>query len=87
MENRTGNRSRLRERRLRHRMIEVTKINGTKILVNTSLIETVEETPDTVITLTDGKKIIVKESRHEVKALVRSARQEYFKEILNVGTS
>lgn len=68
-------------------MIEVTKINGTKILVNTSLIETVEETPDTVITLTDGKKIIVKESRHEVKALVRSARQEYFKEILNVGTS
>lgn len=68
-------------------MIEVTKINGTKILVNTSLIETVEETPDTVITLTDGKKIIVKESRHEVKALVRSARQEYFKEILNMGTS
>lgn len=37
-------------------MIEVTKINGSKILVNTNLIETVEETPDTVITLTDGKK-------------------------------
>lgn len=37
-------------------MIEVTKINGTKLLINTSLIETVEETPDTVITLTDGKK-------------------------------
>ena len=44
-------------------MIEVTKINGVKILVNTSLIETVEETPDTVITLTDGKKIIIKESK------------------------
>lgn len=68
-------------------MIEVTKINGTKLLVNTSLIETVEETPDTVITLTDGKKIIVKESRHEIKNLVRSARHEYFKEILNVETS
>lgn len=68
-------------------MIEVTKINGTKILVNTSLIETVEETPDTVITLTDGKKIIVKESRYEVKDLVKSARREYFKEILNVETS
>lgn len=65
-------------------MVEVTKINGTKILVNTSLIETVEETPDTVITLTDGKKIIVKESRHEVKSLVKLARQEYFKGILNV---
>ncbi|RAZ94594.1 flagellar protein FlbD, partial [Klebsiella oxytoca] len=64
-------------------MIEVTKINGTKLLVNTSLIETVEETPDTVITLTDGKKIIVKESRYEVRNLVRSTRQEYFKGILN----
>ncbi len=60
-------------------MIEVTKINGTKLLVNTSLIETVEETPDTVITLTDGKKVIIKESRHEVKNLVKLTRQEYFK--------
>lgn len=67
-------------------MIEVTKINGTKLLVNTSLIETVEETPDTVITLTDGKKIIVKESRYEVRNLVRSTRQEYFKGILNAET-
>ena len=66
-------------------MIEVTKINGTKILINTNLIETVEETPDTVMTLTDGKKVIIKESRHEVKNLVRLTRQEYFKEILNVG--
>lgn len=59
-------------------MIELTKINGVKILLNSSLIETVEETPDTVITLTDGKKVIVKESRHEVKNLVKLTRQEYF---------
>lgn len=65
-------------------MIEVTKINGSKILVNTNLIEIVEETPDTVITLTDGKKIIIKESRHEIKDLVKTARQEYFKKILNL---
>ena len=65
-------------------MIEVTKINGSKILVNTNLIETVEETPDTVSTLTDGKKIIIKESSHEVKNLVKLTRQEYFKNILNV---
>ena len=65
-------------------MIEVTKINGSKLLVNTNLIETVEETPDTVITLTDGKKIIIKESRHEVKNLVKLTRQENFKNILNV---
>lgn len=37
-------------------MIEVTKINGSKLLINTNLIESVEETPDTMITLTSGKK-------------------------------
>lgn len=59
-------------------MIEITKLNGQSMLVNTSLIETVEETPDTVITLTSGKKIIVKESRMQVKSLVRDARRAYF---------
>ena len=38
-------------------MIEVTKINVVKVLVNPDLIERVEETPDTVLTLTTGKKI------------------------------
>ena len=57
-------------------MIEVTKINGAKILVNPSLFEVIEETPDTVITLTTGKKIIVKESRQEIKNLVKSYRKE-----------
>ena len=61
-------------------MIEVTKINGVKILVNPQLFETVEETPDTVITLTTGKKIIVKESRQEIKNLVKSYRKEIFAE-------
>ena len=65
-------------------MIEVTKINGSKILVNTNLIETVEETPDTVVTLTDGKKIIIKESRHEIKNLVKLTRQAYFENILKM---
>lgn len=57
-------------------MIEVTKLNGTKILVNPHLFEVVEETPDTVITLTTGKKIIVKESRQTVKNLVKSYKRE-----------
>ena len=59
-------------------MIEVTKINGEKILVNPSLFEVIEETPDTVITLTTGKKIIVKESRQEIKNLVKSYRKDIF---------
>ena len=59
-------------------MIEVTKINGKKILVNPDLLEIVEETPDTVVTLTTGKKIIVKESRQEIKNLVKSYRRDIF---------
>ena len=59
-------------------MIEVTKIKGVKVLVNPDLIELVEETPDTVLTLTTGKKIIVKESRQEIKNLVILYRKDIF---------
>lgn len=63
-------------------MIEVTKLNEKKILINPELIETVEETPDTVITFTNGKKIIVKESRQELKKLVISYKKDLF---VNLG--
>ena len=59
-------------------MIELTRLNGAKILVNDQLIEVVEETPDTVISLVTGKKIIVKESRQDVKNLVKSYRKDIF---------
>ncbi len=57
-------------------MIDVTRLNGKALTINAELIETVEETPDTVITLTTGKKIIVKESRQNVKNLVILYRRE-----------
>ena len=53
-------------------MFELTKLNGSKILVNPMAIELVEETPDTVIIFSSGRKIIVKESRQEIKNLVKS---------------
>jgi len=59
-------------------VIEVTKLNGSKITVNAELIERVEESPDTVITLTTGNKIIVKESRQEIKILVILYKKEIF---------
>lgn len=59
-------------------MIEVTRLNGKGLTINSDLIEMIEETPDTVITLTTGKKIIVKESRQEVKNLVKLYRKEIF---------
>ncbi len=58
-------------------MIEVTKLNDTKLLINAELIETVEETPDTVISFVTGKKIIVKESRQEVKNLVILYKRDF----------
>ncbi|MEG1457732.1 MAG: flagellar FlbD family protein [Acetivibrio sp.] len=59
-------------------MIEVTKTNGTKVTLNAELIEVVEETPDTVITLTSGKKFLVKESRQDIKSLVVLYKKEIF---------
>lgn len=57
-------------------MIDVTRMNGSLLTINNHLIEMVEETPDAVITLTTGKKIIVKESRQEVKNLVKLYEKE-----------
>lgn len=59
-------------------MIEVTKLNGTKFLINSDYILIVEETPDTVLTIMDGKKYIVKESRAEIQNLITATKQAYF---------
>ncbi|MBP1753745.1 MAG: hypothetical protein H6Q59_143 [Firmicutes bacterium] len=59
-------------------MIEVTRLNDTKLIINADMIEKVEESPDTVITLTSGNKIIVKESRQEIKNLVILYKKEIF---------
>lgn len=40
-------------------MIKVTRLNGKVFYINNDLIEFIEETPDTVITTTTGKKIVV----------------------------
>lgn len=59
-------------------MIELTKLNGDRLIINDEFIEMIEETPDTMITMSTGRKIIVKESRQEVKNLVKSYRKEIF---------
>ena len=47
-------------------MIKVTKLNGNELVVNADLIEFVESTPDTLISLTTGRKIMVLEPLDEV---------------------
>lgn len=58
-------------------MISLTRLNGKPIFVNALLIETIEETPDTIVSLTTGKKITVLENGAVVVSLV----QAYLKEI------
>jgi flagellar protein FlbD len=47
-------------------MIEVKKLSDQIIILNSDLIETIEATPDTMISLTTGRKIVVKDSVDEV---------------------
>ena len=56
-------------------MIQLTRINGVEVVVNADLIEFVETTPDTLVTLFTGKKIPVRESADEVVARVVSYRR------------
>jgi flagellar protein FlbD len=47
-------------------MIRLTRLNGKEFVVNAELIQFVEEAPDTVITLVNHEKIVVKEKADEV---------------------
>lgn len=51
-------------------MIELTRLNGQKIIINLDLIESLEETPDTVVTLTTGKKYVVLEKPSQIVAAI-----------------
>ena len=47
-------------------LIELTRLHGQKIVVNADLVEFIESTPDTMISTTSGKKVMVLESVEEV---------------------
>lgn len=51
-------------------MISLTRLSGTTFLLNADLVERVDCTPDTVVTLVDGTKYLVSESLDEVLAAV-----------------
>ena len=59
-------------------LIELTRMNGKKFTLNCELIEKIEDTPDTVITLASGKMYIVPESRQDVTNLVLLYKKEIF---------
>jgi flagellar protein FlbD len=55
-------------------MIMLTRLNGPSFALNPDLIERAEATPDTVITLCDGHKVLVAESVEQLIELVRDYR-------------
>lgn len=57
-------------------MIKVTRLNGLDIVINADLIEFIEATPDTVLTLSTGKKFLLKDSVQDVVNKVIAYRQE-----------
>jgi len=56
-------------------MIKVTRLNNSTVWVNPHLIEIAEETPDLVITLITGKKIVIKENIEEIKKKIIEYRK------------
>lgn len=59
-------------------MIEVTAMNHEHFVLNADHIEKIEEIPETIITLTNGKKYIVLETIEEVKNAVIQYKNKIF---------
>lgn len=51
-------------------MIFLTKLDGTSFMLNENLVETINETPDTVIVLENGHSYIVRESMREIQDII-----------------
>ena len=57
-------------------MILLTRLSGSPFVLNSDLIERIDSTPDTVVTLVDGSKYVVSEGLREVVNAVRQHRAE-----------
>ena len=62
-------------------MIQLTRLNNARLALNSDLIKYVEEAPDTVITLLNGEKLVVRETTLQVIERVR----EFRRSVLSAG--
>ena len=65
-------------------MIRLTRLNHAPMVLNSDLIEHVEVTPDTVISLVSGQKMMVLESANEVVRRVIEFRRRIFNAVLEI---
>jgi flagellar protein FlbD len=66
-------------------MIALIRLNGQPLMVNADLIESVESTPDTVVTLTSGNKLIVRDSMEELQAKIIEFKRKIYGPSLDSG--
>ena len=59
-------------------MIRLTRLDGKEFILNSELIETLEQTPETVVTLTLDKRIVVKETVDEVLERIMTYKRYIF---------
>lgn len=67
-------------------MIRLTRLNGSSIALNSDLIKFVENAPDTVITLINGEKMIVRESTEELISKLVEFRRSVLAGLPSAGT-
>jgi flagellar protein FlbD len=67
-------------------MIQLTRLNNSPLIVNSDLIKFVEQSPDTVLTLINGEKILVRETAEKVLERIVQFRRTVLEGIYPVGS-
>ena len=62
----------------RERVIQLIRLNGQPVMVNCDLIEALEETPDTVVTLTSGNKLIVRDRMADIQQKIVDFKRKIY---------
>ncbi|MDR3742564.1 MAG: flagellar FlbD family protein [Terracidiphilus sp.] len=63
-------------------MIELTRLNGTRIVLNSDLIKTCEASPDSMITLLNGEKLIVREDLPQIRQRMMAYRAQLLAQVV-----
>ncbi|HWY57971.1 MAG TPA: flagellar FlbD family protein [Terriglobales bacterium] len=67
-------------------MIQLTRLNNSPLIVNSDLVKFVEQSPDTVITLVNGEKILVRETADEVLNRIVEYRRSVLQGVVPITT-
>jgi flagellar protein FlbD len=67
-------------------MIQLTRLNNSPLIVNSDLVKFVEQSPDTVITLVNGEKILVREKADEVLNRIVEYRRSVLRGMVPIST-